>query len=143
MYKYFSEKDAFGDFSKMNPALLTKLDAWRDYIGIPVLVTSGTQGVHTDGSEHYKGNAVDVIVPSWSKPLIDLYFSAERFGFNGIGIYRDWTYLGKPFGGLHLDVRDLASNNALREARWIGVKQAGLQKYLPFDFFHLRDCKLL
>jgi len=46
--------------------------------------------------------------------LLDFYLAAERFSFNGIGIYPSWAHKG-----LHLDVRELRKYQP--GARWIRV----------------------
>lgn len=118
-FKYDSKVDNWGDPDKMNWALLTKLDAFREYIGSPVIVTSGTGGKHIANSQHYKGNAVDIVVPYYSPNLIELYLASERFNFNGIGVYPDWEYNGEETGGLHLDMRPFKECG-----RWVGYKNA-------------------
>lgn len=117
--KYFkkgSSVDNWGKPERMNPTLLLKLDAFRDFINTPLIVTSGFRS--NDPGQHGKGLAVDVVAPKWDKPFFDLYLSAERFGFKGIGIYQGWSYKGQPVCGLHLDERDTDGKPG---ARWLGL----------------------
>jgi hypothetical protein len=115
--KYFranSTTDQWGDPSKISIQLLTKLDAFREFIGVPIIITSGYRA--GDKGEHGRGLAADIMAPHYPGSLFDLYLTAERFGFAGIGIYPDWAYQGAIHGGLHLDVRNAKS------ARWIGTR---------------------
>lgn len=105
--------DVWGDPSKMSRDLLVKLDDLRDHLGSPLKVTSGFR--IKEGSQHANGFAVDVIAPTLEWNLHDFYLQAERFGFNGIGVYPHWKINGKVIGGLHLDIRTGTS------ARWMGV----------------------
>jgi len=152
--KYFkatSITDKWGDPTKMDPFLMKYLDEFRDCVGTPLVVTSAYR--KGDPGQHGLGKAVDVIAPQWGGSLFDLYLLAERFGFTGIGIYRDWLYNGKRLGGLHLDTRIIVGsyNPALKGARWSCVRP-GSQKlqteqeilkikqvYLPLDLKTLKD----
>lgn len=95
-------------------------------INSQIVVTSGfRQG---DKAEHGKGQAVDIIVPDYKGRLLDLYMTAERFNFGGIGVYPEWSFNGVVTGGLHLDTRPLTPG------RWVGVKGAdGVNQYLALD----------
>lgn len=118
--KYFkkdSTVDKWGDPSRIDPFLLQYLDAFREEVGKPVFVTSGYR--KDDPRQHGLGRAVDIVCPDWDRPLFDLYLVAERFGFGGLGIYRDWFYNGKRVGGLHLDVRMLDTPKA---SRWFCIR---------------------
>jgi|GEM_PF-3179644 len=145
-FQYNSKVDNWGDPSKMNPELLLKLDDFRAAMGIPVVVTSGTGGVHETNSQHYDGNAVDVMLPTMRGSLFDAFLMAERFNFTGIGIYRDWLWKGHKLGGLHLDVRPLQkeADGTLQylSNRWIGIEelQGGktVQVYYPFTLENLK-----
>lgn len=107
----------------MSHELLLKLDDFRDYLGSPIFITCGTQGEHAANSQHYQGKAVDVVFPDTKMGLLDRFIAAERFGFRGIGIYPEWKYQGRDFGGLHLDVRPLSyeldGTQEYQQARWI------------------------
>jgi len=124
--KYFKEDskvDKWGDPDKMDTFLLLFLDEFREAIKTPLIVTSGFRP--GDPGTHGMGRAVDVIAPQWEGPLFDLYLCAERFGFSGIGVYRDWVYDGKVKGGLHLDTRFIMSSGKtddLMAARWFCIR---------------------
>jgi len=121
----------------MNPLILARICCWRRYLGHPCIVsTSYTPpqlGGHSTGSQHYKGRAVDVIVPGIS--LLDVYLAAERFGFPGIGVYTWWKLRGRQVGGLHLDERQetparwaspAEGEYVALDAQWIRVNINGL-----------------
>lgn len=152
--KYFksdSTTDAWGDPKKMDSFLLLFLDEFREAVGSPLIVTSGYRG--GDPAQHGLGRAVDVVAPNWAGSLFDLYLLAERFGFTGIGIYRDWIHNGKKLGGLHLDTRLILGsyNPALKGARWLCVRPGAdklsniseilkiKQVYKPLDLKTLRE----
>jgi Peptidase M15 len=149
-FKPTSLTDKWGVPSKMDGFLLQFLDEFRHAIGTPLVVTSGYRAA--DPNQHGKGKACDVIAPNWEGSLFDLYLVAERFGFTGLGIYRDWLYNGKKTGGLHLDTRVLAGsyNSALKGSRWICVRPGSeklqdvaeimriKQVYLPLDLNTLK-----
>lgn len=130
-YKYFkadSKLDNWGDATKMLSVILEPLDRLREYVGSPIYVTSGYREGST--SQHGKGVAVDVICPEVD--LLNFYLMAERFQFQGIGVYPDWQYAGKQVGGLHLDMR------AEKAARWMGVNYDGKQLYISLNKLNLR-----
>ncbi len=110
----------------MNPLLLARICSWRRYLGHPCIVSTSytppSVGGHSTGSQHYRGRAVDVIVPGIS--LLDAYLAAERFGFPGIGIYTWWELRGRRIGGLHLDERQEPP------ARWASLTE---KKYVALD----------
>jgi len=109
----------------IKPTLLDELDRLVNYIGQPCIITSGfRQG---DSGQHGLGRAVDIMCPSLN--VLDLYLTAERFNFVGIGVYSDWASDGVVYGGLHLDIRDG------KPARWFGVRdqRSGDNQYLPLN----------
>ena len=98
----------------------------------------------------FRSNAVDIIVPKFKGSLLDLYLTAERFNFNGVGLYNGWKYKGKVVGGLHLDMRllDVEADGTFyyRTNRWLGVstpvkkrgKLVASQKYHAFNEANLK-----
>jgi hypothetical protein len=121
-FKKDSKIDKWGDPSKMDAFLLMFLDDFREALGTPLIVTSGYR--KGDAAQHGLGKAVDVVAPKWEGSLFDLYLMSERFGFSGIGLYRDWFYEGKKIGGLHLDTRMIIGSNLTEcvAARWFCVR---------------------
>lgn len=149
--KHFSPHSQIDNWRKpdsISGDLLKKLDAFRTSIGVPIFVTSGFR-TGNKNSEHSKGRAADIVAPSFQYGLLNLYLEAERFGFTGIGIYRDWVYDGKFSQGLHLDVRPL--NDTIRGARWISYREGAddieqapslitiQQTYVSLDSEHLYE----
>lgn len=124
----------------MSFELMKELDLFRGALGQKIVVTYGTQGDHIDGSFHYLGLAVDIIVPSHTPTnLLDLYLLASKFRFNGIGLYPDWMLGGLLTGGLHLDCRP----GAVR-ATWLGVlDKRDRREYQPLTQRNLELCGLI
>lgn len=135
--KYFKKTENWGSPNKISEDLLLELDRARGFIGERMIITSGTQGVHTVESYHYQGLAVDFVTPD-SVSWLNFFISLSRFSFKGIGYYPDWYFDGKKVGGFHVDLRP-----TLKRAYWIAKKTTRGQQYLPFDEKHLRMFKLL
>ena len=94
---------------KIHPKLVEMLQALREKVGKPVIITSGYRcpehnkavgGVKS--SYHTRGMAADIKVSGVSVSQIAQL--AETIGFNGIGIYPSFV---------HVDIRD-------EKARWTG-----------------------
>lgn len=127
--KHFTVNENWGDSSIISLDLVKELDLFREFTGIPMVITCGTQGDHVPNSQHPMGLAVDCVfrLPD-GKTIWDVWIDAQRFAFKGIGVYPHWKLEGVAVGGLHLDVR-----KAPYRAQWIGridpIK--GKQVYLP------------
>ena len=142
--RYFTADEAWGDYERMDRDLLFPLDEFRHFLGMEVVVLCGTQGQHVANSQHPFGKAVDIIVPKWKKHILDLMLTATRFPFKGLGMYPDWVYNKKRVGGLHLDSRDLSIVvPKVDKALWMGIKKNGKTTYLPLDFKHLKQYKII
>lgn len=138
--KWFTPHENWGNAGLMQAVLVSELDLFREFLDTAIVVTCGTQGQHTDGSLHYVGRAVDIIVPDpGSRTLMDLWTDASRFGFTGIGLYRDWCYNGKVTGGLHLERAHVLG----KRKYWVCVKENGTQVYLPFNSTNLKKYNLI
>jgi hypothetical protein len=142
---HFTREENWGDVSKIDHELLRRLDQFRDFIKKPMFITCGTQGEHSKKSQHYLGRAVDVVVPTWEGDLLDLYLTAERFGFRGIGLYKHWEFSAYPgndpfvVGGLHLDTRVYEDDpDHINHARWLGVVIKEKQVYTTFTLKNLK-----
>ena len=131
---YFTKDENWGDPDRMNGFLLFVMSALRQEIHCQFVVHFGTQGNHTDESQHYLGNADDghfiTDMPFYDQiirveeVLADLQV-ADRVG---LGIYPAWS---NP--GFHIDVR----GNCARWG-WIGeLKPDGSKEYCSY-----RDAKL-
>lgn len=97
--------------------LIRKLDAMREELGRPITITSGyrckSHNKNVGGSpnsQHLYGKAADIAVYEYKvndkvlprMTAVELLPYAEKYGFDGIGLY-SW--------GLHVDVRGY-------KARW-------------------------
>ena len=138
--RYFSPDskiDNWGDTHQISGDLLLELDRLRQFIGVPIIITSAFRSAsngNEGGSQHNIGLAADIIAPSFKGSLLDLYFAASRFEFRGIGVYRDWEHAGKKVGGLHVDVRP-ADHRAL----WFCYKDAqDTQQYIALSLETLK-----
>jgi len=127
--RHFTPDEAWGDRRRVHRNLVFLLDAFRAFIGRPVVIHNAyAQNGHTDESYHYRGMAVDLHVEGLS--VFDQFIEATRFEFGGIGVYPFWN---NP--GLHLDIRPRSGAFA-PEARWMRTK-AGV--YVPLTWQNLKE----
>lgn len=141
--------DDFGDPKKMSFSLLQTLDAYRSYIDRPIIVTFGTQGIHSPRSLHYTGHAVDIyVLLSRADTPLDIFISACRFPFSGIGIYPNWSGIHRgqryPFAfGMHLEQGSSALEVNQTLKLWVGYYDDNrTQKYKGLDSQAVREYKL-
>lgn len=104
--KEFECKDG-SHLVKIDSNLVTKLQKLRDLIGKPIIINSAyrtpSHNKKVNGSptsQHLLGKAVDIRVNGISPDTLAKY--AEKVGFDGIGIYKNFV---------HVDVRG-------KKARW-------------------------
>lgn len=136
--RHFKKTENWGDADKMHPGFVQELDRFREFLGSPIVVSCGTQGVH-DGSTHSAGLAADLLFPKIPlEKLFDVCLDAMRFKFTGIGIYNDWKLGEKVLGGLHLDLRETSMRSL-----WIGIRENQARRYLPLDKFNLQRAGLI
>lgn len=111
----------------MRLRLVQELDRFREFLGVRMVISCGTQGIHSKNSLHYTGDAVDLVIPDRNGlSLLDCFVAATRFGFTGIGLYRDWEYNKTRVGGLHLEHSGLTHPTKY----WLCTKQNGENNYL-------------
>jgi len=136
--KYFSESENWGNPFKIQEDLVLKLNDWRELIGSSVIITSGTQGLHVEGSYHYKGMAADCVITDAKMHPLDMYIAAVRCGFKGIGYYNFWKYGSNIVPGFHLDVRT-------KFASWLGVHNPknNSRFYTKFNYDNLTDYEII
>ena len=130
--KYF-KKNEFSEPDKMQESILLLLDNFRDFIQSPLIITSDFRT--DDKGQHGGGFAVDVIAYKWNKNLIDLYLAAERFNFQGIGIYPYWRHGNKRTGGLHLD-----NGGRTEPARWLCMVK---NEYIALNYENLKKFNII
>jgi len=87
---------------KLDSRLVQKLQALRDEVGVPLVITSGFRCLEhnqavggADGSQHLFGRAADVVIPEGmsGEKFADI---GRKVGFTGIGVYSSFV---------HMDVR--------------------------------------
>jgi uncharacterized protein YcbK (DUF882 family) len=89
---------------EVDPILITKLQALRDIVGHPILITSGVRTIKENreaggaiNSQHLKGRAVDISTNGWGSTRKYMFLKkAFSLDFSGIA-------MGNSF--IHLDVR--------------------------------------
>jgi uncharacterized protein YcbK (DUF882 family) len=115
--KFFTPAEQWGDPEKMSAELIYRLDKYRARLNRKFVVHCGfKKDGHSEKSKHYLGEATDGHVENID--LLDMFLSAEREGFNGIGLY-EW--------GIHLDVRPAPA------ARWCFIDE----KQLPLNAVYM------
>ncbi len=108
----------------MDEAFLEECDKFIIYVNSPYIITSGYR--KGDSGDHGRGKAIDIIFDSSTHSLFDIYLMAERFKFNAIGVYPEWSWKGKNFGGLHLGYRNVPTYGA----RWM---RTGSSNYIALN----------
>lgn len=91
---------------KIHPELVIKLQRLRDYFGKPVVVNSGyrtrSHNAKVGGissSKHLEGLAADIRVVGVSPGTVAQV--AEKLGFTGIGLYKNFVHLDVRSGKLY------------------------------------------
>lgn len=129
--KYFSPAEFGAWFPLMNSDLLSKLDQFRGYMRVPVLISPATGAMgrfSRQESQHFPQpfvNAIDVMIPGAT--MSQILDGARVIGFHGIGLYPDW----RPHHGVHLDMR--ADRTAENPALWSAIKTANGQQYVEIE----------
>ena len=105
----FECKCGCGEYFKVDPALITLLEAVREHFGAAIEVTSGYRCKKhnddvgsTDSSQHRKSTAADIQVGRFKPRQVADYIAGIMPHSGGIGRYSSFT---------HVDVRK-------RKARW-------------------------
>lgn len=96
--------------SDMDPKFLERLDAFREFIGIPLVLTCAYRSKAYDiakkrsgNSAHTRGLAVDILCKA-NSTRYKIVSGAVKFGFKRIGI-------GKNF--IHLDMDESLTQNVI------------------------------
>lgn len=83
---------------KLDPVLLSKLQALRTRLGKPIVITSGYRSVEhnkkvggSPNSQHLLGKAADIQVSGMTPAQVAA--EAEKIGFGGIGIYKTFVHV--------------------------------------------------
>jgi hypothetical protein len=109
----------------MNGALLLVLDLLRHYIGLPIHIHEGyaTDG-HTDGSEHYTGDAVDAHVAEITLEeayvkIVKILALLQLTDKVSLGLYPDWNNRG-----FHLGIKKGGARWCFREGIQLPIGEA-------------------
>lgn len=104
--RHLNSNENWGEPERMQQYVLLSVDIIRDDLGWPFIVHCGTQGLHTYGSYHYKGLAVDGHYAT-KQPFINQIIAVKESlvrlcldSIMGVGIYPVWE---NP--GFHFDCR--------------------------------------
>ena len=116
-----------GTIERLDIGFLRSFLAWRQWHGLPTLVTSAWR--KKDPKAHGQGLALDVLLfEGWlalqPSPL-QHWLLATTWGFKGVGLYFDWSYANKagkrvPAVGLHVDQWS-GANITQRPLRWLRI----------------------
>lgn len=104
--KYFSDKDNFGDLSKMDVGFLNMLDNIRDEYGLPFIIHCGWEiKGHADNSGHGFGKAVDFHIKDNKRNIKEqwlmLVVCITKLGYYDcaeLGVYPYWNNPGFHLG---------------------------------------------
>ncbi|MDR8389859.1 hypothetical protein NC796_01835 [Aliifodinibius sp. S!AR15-10] len=124
-----------GEFEIQGPGTLARLDvgflrsflAWRTWHGLPTMITSAWR--KGDPKSHGRGLAFDVLLfEEWlagQPSALQHWLLATTWGFQGVGLYFDWTYSNKkgeqvPAIGLHVDGWS-GGGRSRRPLRWLRI----------------------
>ena len=145
--RHFRTGEFQKDPDKVHPDLVGLLDVYRETLGrqVGILVAWDPPGTgHVEDSAHPKGLAVDFYVPGF--PLVEAWLWAERFRWNGIGLYPWWRKTIAPgvqerIPGLHCDLSPRPEHPELGR-RWYrdaggayhGLDRAFLRRLADDDF---------
>lgn len=115
----------WGDPKRLDRRVVLMLDKFLSQKRLTAVVTSGTQGKHATNSFHYKGMALDFMLPMVPRERLPVLFAElVHAGFGGVGIYADWKLSrnSPPIGGFHVDCREIKDN---RVATWMKANSIG------------------
>jgi len=118
----------------MDLGFLQSFLAWRQWTGIPTMITSAWRA--NDPNSHGEGKAIDCLLfTKWKDEqasALNHWLLATTWPFQGVGLYFDWSYRSPvtktdvPAIGLHVD--GWAGNSPRqRPLRWLRIN--GLYYY--------------
>jgi len=115
--RHFKREEFVKDPDRISWDVVLLVDEMRDVAGTQIHIDVAWDNTgHVEDSSHYTtsrdfSTAVDLYFLGWT--LLDQWLFAERFPWNGIGLYPYWS---KP--GLHLDLRKLGRDYPHLGKRW-------------------------
>lgn len=128
--EHFKPTD-FGIPELMDKDFLTRLEAYRAELGIPIHINySNGSEKHEPNSLHYIGKACDIMFDRAVR--INDFICATRF-FSEVGIYPNWQRAAAVTGGLHVGFNWSADRTVKQRRYWIGIKNktTGANDYIP------------
>lgn len=141
----FTLDDFDGNIERMNSCFLRSFLAWRNWTGLPTLISSSFR--RGDSGTHGKGMAIDCLVfTEWlakQPSAMQCWLFGTTWEFNGVGLYFDWRYWNVnqnkrvPAIGLHLDRYDGDSNRP-RPLRWLRIDGLYYYQSLKSGMFYCR-----
>ena len=129
--KYFKKTEKWGDPLAMDFSFIKKLDQFRGEIQNAISIHCGYEkSGHVGNSQHYliPCSAADFHLIDYKVSPLQVYFTAEKLGFNGIGLYPN---NGNWF--VHLDNRKLEIGQ--KKARWIRNNSGDYVSFSDKEFF--------
>jgi hypothetical protein len=136
-----------GTINRMDVGFLRSFLAWRRWHGFPTMISSAWR--KGDPKSHGRGLAFDVLLfDQWlSSQVSELqhWLLATTWGFNGVGLYFDWSYTNKegnkvPAIGLHVD--GWAGNDqSQRPLRWLRINGHYYYQSLASGHFYCKSTK--
>lgn len=127
--RFFKKEEWVKDPDKILWDTVLLMDEMRGAVGHAIKINvAWDDGGHASDSSHYAtegryASAVDFYIEGM--PLLDQWLFAERFPWNGIGVYPYWRH-----PGLHCDLRLLGSEHPHLGKRWWQNKNG---VYEPFN----------
>jgi len=121
----FHIQDTIG---RMETGFLQSFLAWRQWTGIPTMITSAWR--YNDQKSHGKGKAIDCLLfAQWRVKQVSAmnhWLLATTWPFQGVGLYFDWSYrcpttkADIPAIGLHVDGWS-GKSHGQRPLRWLRI----------------------
>jgi hypothetical protein len=137
-----------GSIEHMDPSFLRSVLAWRQWTGLPTLISSAWR--KGDPRSHGKGMAIDCLLfTDWLRKQASPtqhWMLATTWPFKGVGLYFDWSYKSRatqevvPAVGLHLDGWD-GNVRSQRPLRWLRVDGHYYHQSLTTGRFYCRANK--
>jgi len=134
-----------GGIDRMDPAFMRSVLAWRQWTGLPTMITSAWR--ENDPRTHGKGMAIDCLLfTRWKTEQaspIRHWLLGTTWPFMGAGLYFDWSYFSRtqnqriPAIGLHLDGWD-GDKPGQRPLRWLRIGGQYYYQNLSTGLFYCR-----
>jgi hypothetical protein len=136
-----------GTLSRMDTGFLRSFLAWRQWHGLPTLISSAWR--KGDPKSHGRGLAFDVLLfDQWlacQPSALQHWLLATTWGFRGVGLYFDWKYTDTkgnriPAIGLHVDGWS-GNGRSQRPLRWLRIDGQYYYQSLASGHFYCKSNK--